>query len=118
MLKYHETTMCLDVRPYARVHVADWTIEAEGDNYITVTMQPLTCTAANPWTPDTIQKTVKVESTSDYVFDLKKTKIKATGGAAGLVEFMAGTIRDHFGTAWTEKILHWIIDEMRPAKIA
>lgn len=118
MLKYHETTMCLDVRPYARVHVADWTIEAEGDNYITVTMQPLTCIAAAPLGAHLARKTVKVESTSDYVFDLKKTKIKAMGGAAGLVEFMAGTVRDHVGTTWTEKILHWIMDEMRPAKIA
>ena len=48
----------------------------------------------------------KVEECSEYVYDLKKTKIKAINGVSGLVEFMRRAIEENLMTTNVEIILN------------
>lgn len=64
------------------------------------------------------KKVVRVEDAPGVAFDLKKTKINAAGGSAGLVKFLSKCkLFCDFGGAWNSKIFNWIMNDMKEAKI-
>lgn len=67
---------------------------------------------------DFAKKVIRVEDCSEFTFSLMKTKIKASGGAAGLLRLLE-TCENYtdFGSAFVSKIYNWIFDNMREASI-
>lgn len=60
------------------------------------------------------KKVIKVENDLSIVYKLMKTKIKAAGGAAGLLAFLKEreTFSD-FGGCWNSQIYNWIFNSMK-----
>ena len=63
-----------------------------------------------------VKKTVRVEDCSEFTYKLMKTKIKAAGGASGLLAFLerCETIADLF-SCHVSRVYNYIFDEMKEA---
>lgn len=63
------------------------------------------------------KKCVRVDDSSECVYELMKTKIKAVGGSCGLLRFLeeCESSRDFCG-AFRSKVYKYIFEEMREKK--
>lgn len=64
------------------------------------------------------KKAVSIEDCGgEYVYKLQKTKIKARDGAAGLFKFVTDALPLNLFSCHAWRILDYIADEMRPARL-
>lgn len=61
-------------------------------------------------------KTVAVHDASEFVYQLKKTVINASGKAEGLKKFICNAFKDGFCECLAIKIIDFAIDEMQEAR--
>lgn len=63
---------------------------------------------------DFCKKNIRVEEDAESVYKLMKTKIKAAGGAPGLLRFLEECENEtDFCGAFRSKIYNWIFDSMK-----
>ena len=79
------TENTIDINTKEITKVADWTVVPAGLHNNKIIIQKITPHTKNG---DSIKKVIKVEDCDGYVFKVLKTKIKAIGGAEGLVDWM------------------------------
>lgn len=110
VIKYQETTFDMNLRK--SVAVADWICGAnlDRDGLIVGKSEPESC----EWK----FRIFKVEDCSDFVFDLKKTKIRAIDGVEGLMKFMERETKDGIPSCFVNKILNYAWDNMKYKEIA
>ena len=63
------------------------------------------------------QKTVKIVSDAAFAYSLKKTYIRAAGGAEGLYKTLYRWAAEDFPAALLFKVLRWAFFDCKPAKI-
>lgn len=104
LFEYHENSYNIETKQ--RVKVAEWSVVPSGLHNNSIIIQKIT---PNYQRGDVIKKVIKVEECDEFVFKALKTKIKAIGGAEGLVDWMikdVGTfecrIRQLLNYAWDE----------------
>lgn len=111
MFKYAEyTTEFNETGEYERVKVADWSI-VPYDGKMIVERIPANYTGG-----ESVKKIIRVDEDIEFTFKLQKTKIRASGGAAGLVAWMTKRVEQEFAICFVEKILHWTWNEMKEVK--
>ena len=98
VVQYKDTRF--DREKWQSVTVADWIF---GEN---LERDKIIIGRSEPDSDDYTFRLFKVEECSDYVYDLKKTKIKAIDGVTGLVEFMRRAIKENLMTTNVEIILN------------
>ena len=62
-----------------------------------------------------IKKAYRVEDNREFTYKVMKTKIKASGGAAGLYAFLKRNIEDRFAEIWTYNCIKAILENCREA---
>ena len=104
IFEYQETTFDMNTRQ--NIKVADWSVIAGGLHNNKIIIQKIT---PNYQRGDIIKKVINVEECDEFVFKALKTKIKAIGGAEGLVNWMVKNadtfecrIRQLLNYAWDE----------------
>ena len=80
LFEYHETTFDMNTRQ--SIKVADWSVVPSGLHNNSIIIQKVT---PNYQRGDVIKKVIKVEECDEFVFKALKTKIKAIGGAEGII---------------------------------
>ena len=109
MFRFSETTY--DTENRRRIKVADWVVFPSGLHNDKITIQKVGFVACDmPWA-QTSYKVFKVEDTDEFVFNAMKTKIKAAGGAEGLVDWMIKN-QDLFRCR-IAKLLNYAWDKMK-----
>lgn len=103
IFEIQETTYNTETKQIDKI--ADWSVVPCRNSIIIQKITP------NTKKGDVIKKVIKVEETDEFVFKALKTKIKAIGGAEGLVDWMIKD-RDLFQCRiW--KLLNYAYDEMK-----
>lgn len=111
MFKYAEyTTEFNEGGERERVKVADWSI-VPYDGKMIVERIPANYTGG-----ESVKKIIRVDEDIEFTFKLQKTKILASGGAAGLVAWMTKRVEQNFAICFVEKILHWTWNEMKEVR--
>lgn len=111
MFKYSEyTTEFNETGEHERVKVADWSI-VPLDGKMIVERIPANYTGG-----ESVKKIIRVDEDIEFVFKLQKTKIRAAGGASGLVAWMTKRVEQNFAICFVEKILHWTWNEMKEVR--
>ena len=90
------------------IHVADWVVMPTMLHNDKIIIEKITPTRTKD---DIIHKVFKVEECDDYVVKVLKTKIKAIGGANGLVDWMIKD-KDVF-ECMIRRILNYAWDKMK-----
>lgn len=93
-----------------KIEVANWTVSCENEHIMIIERIP-----ADDHTGSVTKKAVKVEDSSEYTFKALKTKIKAAGGAIGLIAWMNECIAQHFCECLVRSLLNYAWDEIKPA---
>ena len=106
LFEYHETTFDMNTRQ--SIKVADWSVVPSGLHNNSIIIQKIT---PNYQRGDVIKKVIKVEECDEFVFKALKTKIKAIGGAEGLVDWMIKDV-DTFDCR-IRQLLNYAWDEMK-----
>lgn len=106
IFEYQENTYDMDTRQ--RRKVADWTVVQGGLH--TIIVEKIT---PQYHRGDIIKKVIKVENCDDFVVKLLKTKIKAIGGAEGLIDWMQRCKDENIMTSMVERVLNFAWDEMK-----
>lgn len=108
MFKYSEYTVEFNEGGECeRVKVADWSIIPYEGKMIIERIP------ANYTGGESVKKIIWVEDDIEFTFKLQKTKIRAAGGAAGLVAWMTKRVEQNFAICFVEKILHYAWNEMK-----
>ena len=102
MITYTETVFNMEARKVEPV--ARWAVEITAADLLTVTRNGE-------------QKTVKIVPDSGFVYSLKKTYIRAAGGAEGLYKALDRWAAEDFPAALLLKVLRWAFFDCKPAKI-
>lgn len=100
MTIYTETTF--DRSIWQSVPVASWTFEITAPDRLTVTRNGES-------------KTVRIVPDGSFVVALRKTYIRAAGGAEGLFKSMTEWANEGFPSCWLEKVLHWAFESCKAA---
>lgn len=85
MKQYVVNEFNINVNTMETTLVAEWTVVPAGLHNDRIIIQRI---AADQKHDDIIKKVIKVEDNSEFVYKALKTKIKAIGGAEGLVDWM------------------------------
>lgn len=102
MITYTETAFNLETRQSEPV--ARWTIETTAADLLTVSRNGE-------------QKTVKIVPDAAFAYSLKKTYIRAAGGAEGLYKTLDRWAAESCPSCWLGKVLRWAFFDCKPAKI-
>lgn len=102
MITYTETAFNMETRQSEPV--ARWTIETTAADLLTVSRNGE-------------RKTVKIVPDGSFVVSLKKTYIRAAGGAEGLYKTLDRWAAEDFPAALLLKVLRWAFFDCKPAKI-
>ena len=100
MTIYTETRF--DRAAWQSVPVANWTFEATAPDRLTVTRNGES-------------KTVRIIPDGSFVVALRKTYIRAAGGAEGLYKTLAHWAAEAAPSCWLEKVLHWAFESCKAA---
>lgn len=111
MFKYSEyTTEFNETGKHERVKVADWSVIPYEGKMIVERIP------ANYTGGESVKKIIRVDEDIEFTFKLQKTKIRAAGGASGLVAWMERLIEKDFGICWVSKILNYAWFEMKEVR--
>lgn len=102
MITYTETAFNMETRQSEPV--ARWTIETTAADLLTVSRNGE-------------RKTVKIVPDGSFVVSLKKTYIRAAGGAEGLYKTLDRWAAESCPSCWLGKVLRWAFFDCKPAKI-
>lgn len=102
MITYTETIFNTEARQSEPV--ARWTVETTAADLLTISR-------------DGVRKTVKIVPDSAFAYSLKKTYIRAAGGAEGLYKTLDRWAAEDFPAALLLKVLRWAFFDCKPAKI-
>lgn len=102
MITYTETAFNMETRQSEPV--ARWTVETTAADLLTVSRNGE-------------QKTVKIVPDAAFAYSLKKTYIRAAGGAEGLYKMLDRWAAEDFPAALLLKVLRWAFFDCKPAKI-
>ncbi len=102
MINYTETAFNLETRQSEPV--ARWTVETTAADLLTVSRNGE-------------RKTVKIVPDGSFVVALKKTYIRAAGGAEGLYKTLDRWAAESCPSCWLGKVLRWAFFDCKPAKI-
>lgn len=108
IFEFTETTF--DVEKRKNINIADWSVVPSGLHNNSIIIQKITPTTKKG---DIIKKVIKVEDCDEYIFRVLKTKIKAIGGAEGLVNWMLQCQKENFMMCKVKQVLNYAWDEMK-----
>lgn len=87
------------------IFLADWTITANRPDRIMI----------EKFTKDGgTAKTFRVGESNEFAYQLKKSRINASGGAYGLIDFMERSLKDT--DTWTRQIFNFCWDMMKETR--
>lgn len=101
MITYTETAFNMEARKVEPV--ARWTVETTAADLLTVSRNGE-------------QKTVKIVPDDEFVYSLKKTYIRAAGGAEGLYKALDLWAAERCPSCLLNKVLRWAFFDCKPAK--